>query len=65
MKLNKAAVDLIMAKKQMTIRDLTITANVSDRTFYNGINGDILPKQVGKIASALGVEPEDIIIPEC
>lgn len=62
MKLNKNAIDLLLARKRLTIREMASIAGISDRTYYRGIETEINPKQVGKLAAALGVDPEEIIV---
>lgn len=62
MKLDKRKVDLLMAKRCMTQQQLCDAAGVSV-TAVAGISKTRTSKTltIGKIAAALGVEPEDII----
>lgn len=64
MKLNKPAIDLLLAKKCWNVQDMAKEASVSTNTYYAGIKGNIYPKQVGKIAAALNVDVESIIVQE-
>lgn len=64
MKLDKNAVSLLLAQRKMTLREAARRANMSDRTIYKGFKKGITPKPVGKLAAALGVDPEDIIVKE-
>lgn len=61
MKLNKNAVELLMARKQLTVKEMADNAGISVRTYYTGCNKDILPTKVGALAAALGVDVEEII----
>ena len=62
MRLNKNKLLLLMAKNKLTIKELSIKAKICEQTYYKALEEKITPKQVGKIAEALGVEPEEIII---
>lgn len=62
--LNKRAIDLLLAKKKMTVRELIRTSGINAQTYYKGFEEDIYPKTIGKLADALQVEPEEIIIQE-
>ncbi len=64
MKLNKSAINLLLARRCMNVSDLAKAAQVDRRTYYIGIESGIYPKQAGKIAKALGVDPEEIILKE-
>lgn len=64
MKINKASLDLLRAKQCLLTRELAKLAGISDLTIRNGYKQDVDPVSIGKIAKALGVEPEDIIIKE-
>lgn len=64
MKLDKHKTDILMAKKQFSRKDLLKEAGVSDFTYYKSFERGTSPKNVGKIAEALGVSPEEIIVKE-
>lgn len=64
MKLNKTAVELLLARNQMTVKEMASNAGISERTYYTGCNKNILPVKVGALAKALGVDPEEIIVKE-
>lgn len=60
---DKNAVELLMAKKQMTQKQLANVSGVSRYTLGLIVSHKRNPKPltVGKIATALGVEPETIV----
>lgn len=64
MKLNKSAVDLLRAKHCLTMKELATKADISQATITNGYKKDIDALQVGKLAKALVVAPEEIIANE-
>ena len=64
MKLNKAAIDLLRAEQCITLGELACSAKVGKNTIYTGFTRDINPLSVGKIARALNVPVEDIIVKE-
>lgn len=64
MKMNKTAVELLLAKNQLSVREMTRKAGISTKTYYNGCNKEILPMNIGAIASALGVDPKEIVLIE-
>lgn len=64
MRLNENALDLERAKACITLNDLSIKAKVAKGTIYKGYSDSINPVAVGRIAKALGVDPEDIIVKE-
>lgn len=64
MKLDKRAVDLLMARKCWGRSDLIEEAGISSWTYYEGIRNKIAPKYAGLIARALNARVEDIIIQE-
>lgn len=64
MKLNKAAIDLLRAKQCIMLDELAGMAKVSKSTICKGYTRDIDPLPVGKIARALNVPVEDIIVKE-
>lgn len=64
MKLDKATVELLRAKQCVTLKALAKKAGISQSTINIGFKKDIQPLAVGKLAAALGVEPEDIIVKE-
>lgn len=55
-----------MARKQMTQKTLAEKAQVSTQTLSCGMNGKTLsPAIVGRLSSALGCEPNEIIVQKC
>lgn len=66
MKLNKAVIDLLRAEQCITLGELACSAKVGKNTItpYTGFTRDINPLSVGKIARALNVPVEDIIVKE-
>jgi len=62
MKVNRAKLELAMARACMETRDLPEAAKLPRPTVNNAIAGrGIRPATLGKIAKALGVDPADII----
>lgn len=61
MKLNKDAVDLLLAKKCLSVQEMVKLAGIGAKTYYTGIKNGIYPKQAGKIAQALDCDVEEII----
>lgn len=62
MKVNKQKLQLAMARVCMNSADLPSAAGLPRATVQNAIVGKgIRPGTLGKIAKALGVDPEDII----
>lgn len=64
MRIDKSALELLRAKNCMSASELTRVAKISSGTLQRAQNGDVNPKVVGKLAAALGVDPEDIIVKE-
>lgn len=65
MKLSRNKVDLLMAKQRITINELAERYGASRGRMQIIFNSaSITPRTVGKLAAALGVEPEDIIVNE-
>ena len=64
MLLNKNALDLIRARECLTLDELTKRANVSKATICQGYKKDIGVIPIGKLARALDVDVEEIIIME-
>lgn len=64
MKLNKNAVDLLRAKHCLSVHALSKKAGVGSNTIYAGYEHDIDALPIGRLAKALCVAPEDIIIQE-
>ena len=60
---DKNAVELLMAKKQMTQKQLANVSGVSRYTLGLALRHkrSTKPPTIGKIATALGVEPEAIV----
>ena len=64
MKLNKRKIDLLRANKLMSVIALSNISGVSQTTIRKGYKENISIVAVGKIAAALEVDVEDIIIEE-
>lgn len=64
MKINSTKLKCAMARKCMSARDLAENANVSYDSIvsYLAMRRDITPKTLGKIAKALEVDPEMLLI---
>lgn len=62
MTLDRKKVDIILARKNSTVSSLCETVGFSRSRFYIAMNSKrISPRTVGRIATALGVDPEEII----
>lgn len=64
MKLDRFRVELAIARSGETVKAIAHKAGVSDRTIYRGFESHIRCEKVGKIARALGVDVEEIIVKE-
>lgn len=65
LKINAAALNLNMAKQQMSVDALITASKCSSATIQKAKQGkNILPRTVGKIAVALGVDPVEIVMEE-
>lgn len=62
MRLNKAAIEMARAKTCMRYDALETASGVSRSTVFKGYKTDIDPVCVGKIAKALGVPVEEIVM---
>lgn len=64
MYLNTKALDIALANSMMSRTELAKASGVSDSTLCKAVNDktDMRPKSVGKIAKALGVSVESIIL---
>ena len=62
MTVDREKVNLILAKKQLTVTELCETAGYSRNRFYTVMNSKkVSPKTAGKIADALNVDVTEII----
>ncbi len=64
MKLNKEQISVIMARKQLSIRDVCEKGNLSEDTFKQAKGGkykSVTPITAGKIAVGLDVDVTEII----
>ena len=62
MKANRRKLELAMARACMESRDLPVAAGIPRGTVQNVIVGkEVRPATLGRIAKALGVDPEEII----
>lgn len=65
MQLNRSKIDVLMARKQMTNDDLAEEYGASRSRIQIILNSaNVTPRTVGRLAEALGVDPEDIIAKE-
>lgn len=64
MKLNKYAIEILRAEKGFTVSDLSKKSRVSQPTINRGFKKDITPVSAGKLAKALDMPVQDIIISE-
>lgn len=62
MKANRKKLELAMARACMTSAELSTAAELPRPTLYNVMAGrSVMPATLGKIARALGVDPEYIL----
>lgn len=63
MKISKEKLDIIMARKQMSINEICEASGLPGETFKQARRGvrNPKPKTIGRIASALGVDVTEII----
>lgn len=62
MTLNREKVDIVLARKGVTVSALCKTAGFSRNRFYTVMNSKkISPATAGRVASALGVDVTEII----
>ena len=64
MRINKDALDMIKAEQCLTNKEIVNKAGIRANTLSVGINSNLRPDTVGKIAKALGVPVEEIILKE-
>ena len=64
MKLDKFKLDLYRAKRGISIKDLAKKAGVSVNVLCKPQGASIPALALGRIAKALGVDPEELIIEE-
>ena len=65
LQLSRNKIDLLMAKQQITGEALAERYGASRNRIQIILNSaSVTPRTVGKLAAALGVEPEDIIVKE-
>ena len=63
--LNKIAISVELAKKQMSRKELCIKTGINQGNFSNMLKrGTVRPKTAGLIADALGVDVKEIIVTE-
>ena len=61
-KINRKLVEVALAMKGMTARDLARASNIAEPTIYNVMAGKPFTSEtLGKIASALDLDPGDLI----
>ena len=61
MKLNKKAIDIIRAEKQIEVTELIKKSDISSSTLHAAYKRDVDPLVIGRIAKALQVNITDII----
>lgn len=64
MKLDKIQLFILMANKEIGQRELADIAGVGETTITAGYKRKIRPKTIGKIAKALNVSVDQIILKE-
>ncbi|MEG1136386.1 MAG: hypothetical protein RSD65_06265 [Anaerovoracaceae bacterium] len=64
MKLNESAINLARAKRCMTVTELTQSAGISGASLRNGYKRSLGAALIGRIAVALDVDVETIIVQE-
>lgn len=62
MRLNHKKIELLRAKRCLTVKDLCKAAGVSYTVMAPRTGNDVGPISAGKLAKALGVDVEEIII---
>ncbi len=63
MQIDKIKLQLLLAEKELSAKDLAEMAEISPQTISKIIkNGRSKPKTIGKIAKALGVEPAELVV---
>ena len=62
MKINAVKVKMLIAKRCMSVNEFVGAAHIASSTMRLALSGNkVTVKTLGKIAKALGVDPEDII----
>lgn len=62
MKINAMAIEVYMAKQQLSLKSVAERAGMTAQGIYNALQaGRATPPTVGKIAAGLGVPVEDIL----
>lgn len=63
MKIDTEKLDILIADKEMMLKDIALASGLSENCFRNIRQGKAEPRlrTIGKIASALGVNIKDII----
>lgn len=64
MKLNRNKIKLLLAEKLMMTKELCKISGISQVTLRRGYEKNISPLSAGKLAAALGVPVEEIVISE-
>lgn len=64
MRINKNALDIIVAERCLQYKEVAEKAGISTNCIYGATKNNVTPITVGKIAKALDVPVQDIIIPE-
>lgn len=65
MQLDKNKLKLIMARKQITMEDLAKAYGTTRSGLYSTLKSlNKAPQTIGRLASALGVDPLEIIVQE-
>ena len=63
MQIDKIKLQLLLAEKELSAKDLAEMAEISPQTISKIIKkGRSKPKTIGKIAKALGVEPAELVV---
>lgn len=65
MRPNKDVILLYMARRGMSVQELSEQSEVTPRTLSDVLSGKpTRPKTLGKVAKALRVDPAELVIPE-
>ena len=64
MLVDKSKLDMLMAKNQLTVKDFCTRCKIDKKTYFALCRNGVRPGTVGKIAEALQVEVEELIVKE-
>ncbi|WP_312353922.1 helix-turn-helix domain-containing protein [Aminipila sp.] len=64
MRIDKTALFIAMANKRISQKELAEVSGISSSTISHGFSNTVLPTTIGKLAHALNVPVEQIILKE-